>query len=69
MDILENLNDDQTALLGCGVALLLCGSAMVISHTLRQWVSGTRARREADVTKIDPRPANAESTATDRKAA
>ncbi|MFQ5732948.1 MAG: hypothetical protein ACE5KM_13490 [Planctomycetaceae bacterium] len=49
MGILENLNDDQTALLGCAVALLLCGGAMVLSHTLRRWITGTAARRETPI--------------------
>jgi hypothetical protein len=35
-----SLNDDQLALLGCAVALFLCGGGMVLSYTLRRWITG-----------------------------
>lgn len=65
VDFLETLSDDQTALLGCGVALLLCGGAMVISHTLRQWLTRTTERRQPPV-EATQRPDGARA---ERKAA
>jgi hypothetical protein len=47
----DSLNDDQIALFGCAVALLLCGGGMVLSYTLRRWLSGL-ARRAADQREI-----------------
>lgn len=40
MPVFDSLNDDQVALLGCAVALLLCGGGMVLSYTLRRWITG-----------------------------
>jgi len=72
MGFLESLNDDQVALLGCAVALFLCGGAMTISYTLRRWVSG-----EAMRSRPHTRPSNLAAERTeiphgpsdDRKAA
>ncbi len=40
MEFFQGLTDDQKALLGCGVALFLCGGMMVLSHSVRQFFSG-----------------------------
>ena len=67
MRFLDSLNDDQVALLGCATALLLCGSAMVISYTLSRWIAGKplvshRFQRRQDVARDDaPNDAGIES--------
>ncbi len=37
MDFLQTLTDDQTALLGCFVALAAAGLLMSLSYSLGQW--------------------------------
>lgn len=70
MDVLQGLTDDQKALLGCGVALLVCGGIMVLSHTIRQWFTGNSS---AQTYRYQSRISAAENAAaqesTDRKAA
>jgi hypothetical protein len=60
-----SLNDDQVALLGCAVALFLCVGGMVLSYTLRRWItgaSGSAADGGGNQTSPgDPRVARADS--------
>ena len=37
MDLLQNLSDDQTALVGCFAALLSAGLVMSLSYYLGRW--------------------------------
>lgn len=63
MDFLQSMTDDQVALLGCGVALFLCGGAMVISGRLSRLVKTPSTARtiEADgATTVKPLPVQAE---------
>lgn len=46
MDLAQHLNDDQTALIGCGLALLASGGLMWASYFVGQ--AWRRERREAD---------------------
>lgn len=39
MELLASLTDDQKALLGCAVALFVCGTAMSLSYYLGRWKS------------------------------
>ena len=36
MDIFRNASDDQLALMGCAVALLMCGGLMYVSYFVGQ---------------------------------
>jgi len=65
MDGLNSLTDDQVALLGCAVALVLCGGAMVISHTLRRWTTGESVQ-SADRSRRTKEDVTAASTNADR---
>ncbi len=37
MDLLQNVSDDQTALVGCFVALIVSGLLMSLSYYVGQW--------------------------------
>ena len=73
MGFLDSLNDDQVALLGCAVALLLCGSAMVITFSLRRWgtgeTRGSRGIQRREVFAQAEARTNAKLQPDDRKAA
>ena len=47
MDFLENLPDDQLAILGCVLALLFCTAVLVILPDLRERARMTRTRSRA----------------------
>ena len=39
MNILENLSDDQLALLGSALAIVFCFALLVVTPGIRQWAS------------------------------
>jgi hypothetical protein len=68
MPFFDSLNDDQVALLGCAVALILCGGGMVLSHTLRRWITGM-SQDAADGRQNQSNPQVARADADRRRAA
>ncbi|HUG93848.1 MAG TPA: hypothetical protein VML55_23670 [Planctomycetaceae bacterium] len=52
MDLTQHLTDDQTALIGCALALLACGGLMWASYFVGQAVR--RERREQTVASTLP---------------
>lgn len=71
MEFMSGLTDDQTALVGCVVALMVCGLAMTLSGFLGQAREGSRPQRTLSMVRHrSAAPATARSeTDAGRKAA
>lgn len=70
MELLNNLSDDQIALLGCGVALIISATLMWLSYAVRSRRrhagSGSPGRQGQGLTAAQPAKA---AKTTKRKAA
>ncbi len=70
MELFSNPSDDQIALMGCALALFVCGGLMYVSFfvgRLRQGSSATSTSTSRQPVTV--KPTASEATATERKAA
>ncbi len=67
MDIFRNASDDQIALMGCAVTLLLCGGLMYVSYFVGQLRQPQESQEPIRLSVR--RPESTTSSASDRKAA
>jgi hypothetical protein len=58
MDWLQQLSDDEKALVGCGVALLLCGTLMSLSYYVGRMLRRADAEPQEPYTVRMPEPSH-----------
>lgn len=69
MDIFRNASDDQIALMGCAIALLMCGGLMYVSYFVGQLRQPKESQEPIRLGVSRPEPTVSSSDSSERKAA